>query len=787
MLKQLKSPFIPGLLLTALVWLAFSRTLSTYFLADDFGEITYVSKIAAGDFGLLLSNFTGNYMQVPGMSVWRPWLLISILGDFLVWRANPVGYYLTNLICYNLSVVLLYYFLLKLCRDFDDCKRALACFLAAALFALSPLHCESISWMVGRVDILCSVLYLASLLLYMKAEEVDADGGKPLKIITFATTAFWLAMWTKEMAIGIPVLVPVLYFLFGHGERSCSRMLRLCLPLWISTVVYFILRYLALGTILGGYTQGIGDAQASHALSRWLDVDTLRRLFLPFAYGIFGDHHIFQTLLFVLYLILTGLLIARLLCFKPPVKLLLFLPVWIATTLAPIYKLWGLGYELEGARFCYFLTMPLSACLPLLLLSPTGKITARALQTVSTALIGAMAVIMGKVAVHSNLEWVHAGKEVREFLNKAWLRGVAQNSQETQIILGIPKRRGGAHMILNGVTFQMALGKPFRNETIPEGKFITFDPIIFGDHNHIDSERLKRILCASPIARASIWDSEKQNFRELTYAHTTIPKLSLAQSDLQCRGFLHTIGGAMQESTAQGMHIYNIKEGDSLAFSKLAMSPLGADFLEVKLKSKCGGKLRATWIGANENTSSEKLGERTVESDPLEKDKEQTIRLRLSSNWHWYENSSIDSVFLLLPPGDDLTIEDVRLVSAAEVSPMLGTAHSPSSTGVYSIDKNNQPKLDFWTRGLCDLSGDSEIALDITKPNAFLENVSPAEEAQVIQETIKFPLPAGVTHTELAIPSEKLADGALHQLRARILKNGKARGEASEAIVLQLR
>jgi hypothetical protein len=63
--------------LTAIIWAVFGRTLSGYFLADDFGEILYVSRIAAGQWNLLWSNFTGNYMQIPGMAVWRPWLIVS--------------------------------------------------------------------------------------------------------------------------------------------------------------------------------------------------------------------------------------------------------------------------------------------------------------------------------------------------------------------------------------------------------------------------------------------------------------------------------------------------------------------------------------------------------------------------------------------------------------------------------------------------------------------------------------------------------------------------------------
>src|ERR1700678_3651935 len=91
------NPYLHLLLLALVVFFTFNRTLGSYFIADDFGEVAYVSQIAGGNLALLWSNFSVNYMQIPSMSVWRPWLLVSLLTDFIVWGANPFGYYLTNM------------------------------------------------------------------------------------------------------------------------------------------------------------------------------------------------------------------------------------------------------------------------------------------------------------------------------------------------------------------------------------------------------------------------------------------------------------------------------------------------------------------------------------------------------------------------------------------------------------------------------------------------------------------------------------------------------------------
>ncbi len=474
------SPYTHLILLALAVFITFNRTLGSYFIADDFGEVAYVSRIAGGDLGLLWSNFAGNYMQIASMSVWRPWLLVSLLLDYLAWGANPLGYYLTNFLFYTGTCLALYLFVRQLTTNWCKTRSSLAAFFTALIFAISPLHCEAITFVVGRVDIICAFFYLVCLNLFVISMRADKKHFKTLTILS--VVSFWLAMWTKEMAIGAPVLALALALFWDHPALQVKRSLRLSAPLLISTVVYFILRYLALGTILGGYTQGIGDAQAAGALSHWLDPDTTMRLFFPLPYSIYGSGHIFHSALALIYVMLAVLLLLRLASLSVPLRWILFLPLWLATTLAPIYKLWGIGYELEGARFVFFATMPLAAVLPLLLFAPHSSASTTkgpaerlfrpAFAALSLIALVALSVIYGKIAARHNLEWVHAGTEVREFAKQSRALA-AQDQTGNTIVLGIPKRRGGAEMILNGTTFKILLQPPFTEKHLDE-HFLTF-------------------------------------------------------------------------------------------------------------------------------------------------------------------------------------------------------------------------------------------------------------------------------------------------------------------------
>src|ERR1700721_1802969 len=185
--------------------------------------------------------------------------------------------------------------------------------LSAALFAASPLHCESVSLMVGRVDIICAFFYLLSLWCFIR------KGDNHNRILTATgIIAFWIALLTKEMAIGLPALLSAICFLFPENlykelktggifatekykktiSQKISLIFNITYPLWLSCIFYFIIRYFALGTVLGGYVGSVGASQFSHILEKWQDFDTLSRITVPLSKAVFHEHSIYHTLLF---------------------------------------------------------------------------------------------------------------------------------------------------------------------------------------------------------------------------------------------------------------------------------------------------------------------------------------------------------------------------------------------------------------------------------------------------------------------------------------------------------
>jgi hypothetical protein len=798
------------IILTVLLIACFGRTIKSYFLADDFGEINYVHQIFAGDWTLFWSNFTGNYMQVPSMSVYRPCLLLTLMTDYLLWKTNAFGYYLTNLL-YYLGDVLLVYFIAKfLTKNWSYLRQSLASFFSACFFVLNPLHCESISWVVGRVDVACCFYYLASLLLFIKSYK-----NKSMWITALAVFSYCVALTIKEMAIGLPVIVALYGFFVGQlddinsiDEQKISIMTRLksawqlSYPLWVATIIYFVVRYLALGTILGGYGGAIGASQSLAAFLRWTDPDTLRRFFFPLNFSLYSKNAIYGNLLTTSYFLALMVIAFKVMVNKFPTKWVVFLSLWAISAAIPIYRLWGIGYDLEGARFYFFLTVPMSLLLPILVCMPTNNTLAKAEYKLLA--IGIMAFILNcfvfyKLAYATNLLWVHAGKTVKDVQTAAINIATTNNNM---LVLGIPKEHAGTHMILNGYTFASLLNRPFSTSNY-SSKFITFQPVLYSPNQLINTSRFKEVINSKDVSGPYIWVQSKKAFVLSKIPITNIKSETFSvmpdsKNDLSKLLIPSTVHHAVFDYGSDYIKATSVKEGDGLRLDHLSLSPYTFDYIEfqymieepVNIMANCHGscfKFGARWKGANSETaevleaSENKTLATKVCQIPSRKTTEwQTVRIHLSGAWTWYAVGEIKELMLELPACKNISIRNLCLINNKKVSPVITLSDKHfwlEKNGIMPLKSLKEISID-----VSSINGAHALVLELSKPNFFFANMDPEKYSEVIGQKKVY----SNTKQLISASAFTFADSGYYELRARALDaHGLPLGEYSDSIVIE--
>jgi len=177
---------------------------------------------------------------------WHPLTWLSLMCDYELYGLNPGGYHWTNLLLHIENMLLLF---LVLTRMTGALWRSA---FVAALFALHPLHVESVAWVAARKDVLSTLFWMLSMLAYFHYVK-DPRIVRYLLIILF----FVLGLMTKPMLVTLPFVLllldywPLGRFSFRQLPRDTDLRVRKTMnsPPTISAIPRLILEKVPLFTL----------------------------------------------------------------------------------------------------------------------------------------------------------------------------------------------------------------------------------------------------------------------------------------------------------------------------------------------------------------------------------------------------------------------------------------------------------------------------------------------------------------------------------------------------------
>lgn len=228
--------FLFGLILAAIVY---SPTLQNDFVFDDVNLILLNDSLGSwSKWPVAFTEHVWAFHQPPaGARHYRPafvlWLLANkqLFGDIAPW------WHLTSLLLHLVATTLVYRLAVRLLKD------AWPAAVAAVIFAVHPVHIESVAWISASTDLLATVFLLASFLCYLNYREPPDPTQISRSWLFAALASSAAAILSKETAAAFPVVIYSYELLSKH---SALASLARALPFAGVVALYFAARRLAL-------------------------------------------------------------------------------------------------------------------------------------------------------------------------------------------------------------------------------------------------------------------------------------------------------------------------------------------------------------------------------------------------------------------------------------------------------------------------------------------------------------------------------------------------------------
>jgi len=230
----------------ALVLLAVLPYLNALRAGFTFDDFPYVRENAAITGGFNLTEIIATPLPVLAY-LYRPLTVLTFAANEAVAPGNALGFHLVNVALHAAVTVLVYCVGVQLFT-------ARAALIAAALFAVHPLHTEAVTSIVGRAELLAALFGLLAL---HSAGAADAatDGWRKRAWYAGSLLCFTAAVFSKENAVMVLPLV-LLYRAARRGEplwrgiyRQVGSLYWVPYALCIGVFLYF--RFLVVGTLAG--------------------------------------------------------------------------------------------------------------------------------------------------------------------------------------------------------------------------------------------------------------------------------------------------------------------------------------------------------------------------------------------------------------------------------------------------------------------------------------------------------------------------------------------------------
>ncbi|HEY3490931.1 MAG TPA: tetratricopeptide repeat protein [Candidatus Deferrimicrobiaceae bacterium] len=267
-----------SLALALLVTLLYFRVAHFPFIQVD--DTEYVIENQAVHRGLTAGNLAWAFTTFDNAN-WHPLTWLSYMADVSLFGVNPGGHHLVNLLFHLANTLLLFDLFRRLTGKIWESG------LVAALFAVHPLHVESVVWIAERKDVLSTFFFFATMRVYLRYAAFPGAAGYAAVLGSFA-----LGLLSKPMLVTLPFCLLLIDYwpLERLTVASARRLLLEKVPLFALSAAGSVLTILAQreGAAIGSLVHFPFGIRVGNAVVAY--VDYLSKAIVPVGLSVFYPH-----------------------------------------------------------------------------------------------------------------------------------------------------------------------------------------------------------------------------------------------------------------------------------------------------------------------------------------------------------------------------------------------------------------------------------------------------------------------------------------------------------------
>ncbi len=155
---------------------------------------------------------------IENESHYWPFVYTTFWLEHKLWGFEPLGFHVVNIALHLANTLLVWRLMLRLAVP--------GAWLIAAVFAVHPLHVESVAWVMERKDLLSTLFYLVAFWTYINFSKTRRSG-----IYLASLALFGAGMLCKSIVVTLPAVL-LLWHWWSSGRVTRRDLLRL-LPFFL--------------------------------------------------------------------------------------------------------------------------------------------------------------------------------------------------------------------------------------------------------------------------------------------------------------------------------------------------------------------------------------------------------------------------------------------------------------------------------------------------------------------------------------------------------------------------